>query len=120
MGNNKIGAMRVAFDYTDTSSFAIGQLPANAIVNDIKVHVSTPFNAGTNDYLDIGTADTAAKYANDVDLAGTGSRSVTLIGTGSVESATAPTTLYGIYVPSGSTPTEGAGEIVITYVYKED
>ena len=106
--------------YANTTGVAVGQLPPNAYITDIKVLVTTAFTAGGNDYVDIGDADTAAKFANDVNVASTGAPTVTATAYwGVVQSSSAPTTIYVVYVPAGSTPTAGAAKVVVEYAFSE-
>jgi hypothetical protein len=60
-------------DYTQTSSQTGGIVPANAYVTKVEVAVTTLFNGGGNDYLDIGISGGAADaYATDLDLSAAG------------------------------------------------
>lgn len=60
-------------DYTQTSSQTVGIIPANAYVTKVEVAVTTLFNGGGNDYLDIGYSGGAADaYAANLDLSAAG------------------------------------------------
>lgn len=117
---NDLKYLQKNFTYADTSSFTIGRLPPGAYIVAIKVHVITGFNAGSNDYLDIGKTGSAAYFANDINVASAGEASVTPLKNGEVQSSNDPTTVTGIYIPAGSAPTAGAGMITIEYAYDED
>lgn len=115
----RVGKLIKSFTYTDTSSFVIGALPPNSVITDVRVAVRTAFNAGSTDYLDIGTTTSAAAIVDNLDLATKGVITGTLATTANdALSASNSVTIKGIYVPSGSAPTAGVGEIVITYAQK--
>ena len=110
-----------AITYTDTTAVTIGYLPPNAYITDIQVLVTTAFTAGGNDYLDIGDATTADKYANDVVLSSTGAPTVTATAYwGVVASANNQTAIKAVYVPAGSTPGAGAAKVVVNYCFNEN
>lgn len=114
------GVLTKAITYANTTAFEVGKLPPNAFITDIKLIITTAFNAGGNDYVDVGTTGSANRYANDIAASSTGSASVTSTAYwGYVESATEPTTINAIYVPAGSTPTAGVGRVVVNYAFAE-
>jgi hypothetical protein len=104
-----------AITYTDTTAITVGYLPANAVISSIKVLVGTAFNAGGNDYIDIGNASVANQYADNVDVSSAGSATVTLQNVGAVISATLPTEIKAVYVPAGTSPSAGSGYVVVEY-----
>lgn len=60
-------------DYTQTASQTVGVIPASAYVTKVEVAVTTLFNGGGTDTLDIGISGAAADaYANNLDLATAG------------------------------------------------
>lgn len=109
--------------YTDTTSTWIGRLPPGAYVVDICPNVLTAFNAGGNDYLDIGTSTLATYWTDDIPVNTTGKKRTvtdfTFTNGGVVVSALNPTDVYAIYVPTGSSPTTGEVMITIYYAYDE-
>jgi hypothetical protein len=118
MARNKgVESLQYAFTYSDTTSFSIGWLPPNAYITDVKVLVQTTFTDGV---LDVGDATTANKYADDVDLDGTGSLSVTSTSSwGAVASTTDQTEIKGIVVATGTGLSQGAGKVVVEYTFNE-
>jgi len=110
------GILSKAIAYTDTTAINVGYLPPNSIITHVYVTVATAFDAGGNDYVDVGNADTANAYANDMDVSSTGRVDGTVAGTGEVVSASAATLIKAVYVPAGSTPTDGAGYVHVEYV----
>ena len=115
MSISNSGAISKIITFANTTSLSLGFLPPNSIITGIKVLVGTAFNAGGADVIDVGDDTTANKFANDVNVASTGSATVTLDNVGAVESSTASTEIKAIYVPAGSTPTAGSGYIVVEY-----
>jgi len=60
-------------DYTQTDSQTVGVIPANAYVVKVEVVVTTLFNGGGTDVLDIGYSGGAADaYVADLDLSAAG------------------------------------------------
>ena len=118
MARNKgIEALQVAFTYASTTSFSVGFLPPNAYITDIKVLIPTTFTDGV---LDIGDADTANLFANDVDLDTTGPATVTANATyGAVQSTTDQTEVKAIVVATGTGLSQGAGKVVVEYAFNE-
>jgi hypothetical protein len=113
--NNRIGYLQKTVAYTDTTSFEIGYLPPNGYITDIKVLVTTDFTAGV---LDVGDSTTANKYADDVSLNGTGSKSVTSTSSwGAVESTADQTLVKGIVVATGTGLAAGSAKVVVEYAY---
>jgi hypothetical protein len=101
--------------YTDTTAITVGNVPPNSIIVDIKVTVGTAFDAGGADYIDIGDSSTAAKFADNVNVASTGQATVTQLNNGAVLSAVASTPIKAIYVPAATSPTAGSGYVTIVY-----
>jgi len=109
--------LQVAFTFASTTSFHIGWLPPNAYVTDVKVLLPTTFSDGV---LDVGDASTAALLADDVDLNGTGARTVTSTSAwGDVQSTTDQTEIKGIVVFTSTAPAAGAGKVVVEYAFNE-
>ncbi len=103
--------------YGDTSSFHIGYLPPNAYITDIKCLVTTSFEGGV---LDVGDDTTANKYANDIDVDGTGSKTVTSTAFwGAVNSTADQTEIKGIIVAASTGLSQGAAKVVVEYAFNE-
>jgi hypothetical protein len=118
MADNRIGYLQYSAVSTDTSSTTIGFLPPGSYITDIKVLVTTAFDAGV--VIDIGDSSTANKYSNDVDPTSTGAATVTLTAqAGVVQSTSDQTQVTFIVVAGGSTLVGGAAKIVVEYAYTE-
>lgn len=103
----------------------VGVIPAGAqIVNIVSgVFVTTVFNAGTTNTLDIGTSATASLYATDLAL-GTKAfvpldEAATQTGVNSWYVA-ADTTITCSVKLSGTAATTGAGVVIIEYIPDND
>lgn len=106
--------------YTDTTAALIGQLPPNAYVTQIRALVTTAFNSGGADVVDVGISGTAAHFANDIDVSSTGSASVTLTAqAGVVQSDSDSTEVYATYIPAATAASTGAAKIVVEYAFNE-
>jgi hypothetical protein len=96
-------------DYGQTASQTVGIVPANAYVMDLEVVVTTLFNGGGTDTLDIGISGGAADgYANDLDLSTAGyiTSGVVFSALGSVGGA--DRTITCLYVDQNSDATTGS------------
>jgi hypothetical protein len=111
-----VGKLIKKITYADTSAVTVGALPPNCVIDSVNVAVITAFNAGGNDYLDIGTASAAAAIVNDHSLASKGSAAVTIASTvHDAFSASNSTIIKAVYVPAGSAATEGEADITINF-----
>ena len=103
--------------FASTSSFHIGWLPPQAYITNVQVFVTTDFSDGV---LDVGDADTAALFADDVSLHATGEKSVTSTAQwGAVQSTTDQTEVKGIVVFTSTAPAAGAARVVVSYAFNE-
>lgn len=108
------GYIQATIAYTDTTAKLIGTIPAGFYVSGIKVIVTEAFNDGDGNLLDIGTADTANYFANDIDITSLGQATVTEAKSGI--SMSTDTAVYATYIPSGSTATTGSAKVVVYIV----
>lgn len=102
------------------TALTVGKIPSGALI--LKplsgVHVTTVFNAGTNNFLDIGTSADDDLYGTDLSL--TTTNFVPLdenVGTYLVSADTTITATVGL---TGTAATTGAGEVVIAYIPDND
>ena len=58
---------RADIDFETVSPHTIGEIPVSGIITKVLIKVTTVFN-GTTPALDIGTSETANKYASSVDI----------------------------------------------------
>jgi hypothetical protein len=115
--SNRVGYLEKTIAYTDTTSVDVGYLPPNAYVTDVQVFVTTDFTDGV---LDVGITGTAAHYADDVSLNGTGKKTVTSTAQwGVIQDTSDQTNVTAIVVATGTGLAAGAAKLVVTYVYAD-
>jgi hypothetical protein len=113
--DNLKNAFSKSFVFGSASPLAVCTLPANAILEEIKVIIDTPFTGGiTPATLEVGIAGNTAKYVATTDInlaaaAGTIAK---------IENASIPvgTTEAIIGTYAQGTATAGAGRIIVKYV----
>lgn len=102
--------------YTDTTAKSLFTLPQGAVVTGIVVDVTTAFNDGGTDLLDIGITGTGAYYVNDLSVASVGQPAVTVVaGRLFATALTEPTVVTATYIPG--TPDASAGVATIAFRY---
>lgn len=105
-----------AADGTET---VIGTLPANSQIIDINVDVSTAFNAGTTNTMDLGDGTTSGLYADNLDVSSAGRvravSDVSQIGN-LVDIGTSDVALTATFNQSGSAATAGVAQVTVLYV----
>lgn len=114
----EIYVIEEAITYSSTTAFLVGQLPPNAYIVRIGIAVTTAFNGGNTDYVDVGTSGTPAQFANDIDVSSTGIASGTVLDA-AIQSAVDPTEVYATYIATATVATAGAGRVFVEYVFNE-
>lgn len=108
-----------SFDYTDTSAKTLFTLPAGAVPLDWWFDITTDFNAGTNNDLDIGAGADGDYFADAIAIGTQG-----LFRAGAANSVagtlgaqfTEDTDITVTYIPTGTTPTTGAANFFMVYM----
>ena len=114
MADVKKGALAKVITYANTSATLVGSIPPNSVMTEIKLMVSADFTAGV---VDIGSASSAAAYANDIAVTSAGKILGTMTAAAcAVRSAVGSTDIYAVYVPGSTAPAEGSATVVIEYV----
>jgi hypothetical protein len=99
----------------------LGVVPAGAIVVDAGVIVTTAFNSGTTDVLDIGTSGDTDGFATDLDLRTAGRIVADELATSNdLGPYATDTTLQGVLASTGTAATTGAGEIYVAFIPDND
>ena len=105
-----------AADGTET---VIGTLPANSQIVEIYVDVSTAFDAGTTNTLDLGDGSTADQYADALDVSSAGrlraTSDVSQIGN-LVDIGTSDVALTATFNQTGTAATAGTAQVTVLYV----
>lgn len=110
----------ITFADLDTT-VTLGVLPAGAIVDNAYVIVSTAFDSGTSDVLDIGTSGDGDGFATDLGLQTAGKIAADELATSDdLGPYASDTTLQATLVAAGTAATAGAGEIVVTFLPDND
>jgi hypothetical protein len=118
----RINAIQKEITYSDTTAAEIGKIPAGAYVYDIKVLVTTAFNNGGTDLLDIGTKADDDYFQANLDVSSTGSKTITLGAYalyGTVIDTDAQTTVTATYAGSATAATAGACKVIVFYAFNE-
>jgi hypothetical protein len=115
-GTQNVHFLRRLISYTDTGALELGTIPAGALI--LKplsgVQVTTVFNAGTTNVLDVGTTADDDLFGTDLAL---GSLAfVPLDEAIGGFYVTSDTTLTCTVAMSGTAATTGAAVVVIAYV----
>ena len=107
----------IAFGNTTDKSLSI-VIPANSQLVDIKILVTTAFDAGTTNTLDIGIVGDSDLYVDGaaVGTAGDAALGSTALVTNWSDIGTTDVKLAAKYIPSGTAATAGAARIVVSYV----
>jgi hypothetical protein len=97
----------------------VGTLPAGAVIYDAIVKVSTAFNAGTNNYINVGIVgdDDGIVDEGDLDLTAAEWQSSRR---GCDLTFTSDTPVYVTYDQSGTAATAGVAEIIVAYIPDND
>lgn len=102
--------------YTDTSAKTLCTLPADAVIHDIQVVITTQFDDTGTDVLDLGITGTAALFADDLNVAqaaGTWLDGLATLGT--QYKFAAATAVIATYTGQNSNATAGAADIYIYF-----
>lgn len=125
VGTNVANVGFVVMSQTDTITFANTTdkslsivIPANSQLVEIKVFVTTAFNAGTTNTMDIGIVGDSDLYVDNaaVGTAGDAALGVTALVTNWSDIGTTDLKLAAKYIQTGTAATAGAARIVVSYV----
>ncbi len=112
--------LRCAIDFSDgaTKLYTIGTIPAGAVVVRGEVVVTTVFNWGTNNLIDVGVAGTTNAYATIMSLTTNGVIVFDEMAaqSKSYPSATVDTVIQAQMQCTGTAATTGHGFIIVEYV----
>lgn len=117
-GYQNIQYIRKDFTFADNGKvLKVGTLPAGAVIAKAisGVNISTVFNAGTGNVLDVGTSADDDLYGTDIALGTAGliplDEAVSLF-------VAADTAITATVVLTGTAATTGVGQVVIAYYLK--
>jgi hypothetical protein len=108
-------AQHATLAYTDTTAKDLFTLPAGAQIVGFVVNVTTEFNGDTSNVLAIGDDTTVDRFVADYDC-GTGAAGMALAASVDEAALSSATTIKGVYVPGGGTPSAGAATLTCLYI----
>jgi len=117
-GDQTVNYLRAPIDFSlgYTGTKTIGTIPAGCVVLRTYILVTTAFNNGSTNTMNIGTSATAASYASAVALGTAG-----VIGGGSalatsvLANPTSDTAVIATMASTGSAASAGAGIVIVEY-----
>lgn len=116
---NQVHYWKKTITYTD-SSVNVGYVPAGATIVRACAVVTTAFNAGTNNNIDIGNANSgqSAVYASALNGTSVGVKINTTLATAAAAqiNVAADTLITAAYTSSGTAATTGSALVVVEYV----
>lgn len=121
--DQKVHTMRkgVAFaDLTSGTAVTIGKLPSGAIIDDAYVVVTTAFDSGTSDLMDMGTSGDPNGFMSAVSVASVGKKSADDLATSDDLVLSADTDVSVTWTGAGAAATAGAFEAVVKFIVDND
>lgn len=115
------GAVAVKFaqvTYQNTTPKRLFSLPAGAEIVGWLTNVSTLFNAGSGNLLDIGDGATGNRFADNLNVGSVGQLVTGYADDELFVPMTGEVDVYATYVPSGTTPSAGAAVVACFYVVR--
>ena len=107
-------------DLTSGTAVTIGTLPAGAVVTDAYAVVTTAFNSGTSDLLDMGTSGDPNGFMTAVSIASVGKKAADELATSDDLSLSAATDVSATWTGAGAAATTGAMELIVEFVVDND
>ena len=115
-----VKCLRVNVDFADTSNstklYTLGTIPANAVVLRGEVVVSTAFNYGTNNLMDIGVAGTTNNFSASLSLTTIGVITFASMATATKIFSTSDVVIQAQMQCTGTAATAGHCIVVLEYV----
>lgn len=106
----------IAFSDGATAVVTVGRLPAKALVINAGVVVTTAFNAGTGNVLDIGTTADPDGFATDIALGTIGRIAGDEFATSDDLYSTGETDITATLALTGTAATAGAGIVFVEFI----
>ncbi len=115
---DQVHYLSLPISYLDgaTKVYTVGIIPAGALVIRGGVCVTTAFNAGTGNVIDIGTSADDDGFATDLALGTIGVINADEMATTNDAYVTTDTTITATLALTGTAPTAGAGFAWIEYI----
>ena len=118
MGYDVVQHLTKSISYLDglTGAVTVGKLPPKAIVTDVWAVVTTAFNAGSTNSIDIGTSGDTNGFATGLSTTAAGRIAADEMATSDDLYSTSEVTVVATHVGTGTAATTGAGFVVVQYV----
>ncbi len=107
---------RRRINFSETGTITIGTIPAGAVIINAGVVVTTAFNAGTTNTLDIGTSGDTDGFATALALGTIGRIVADEMATSNDLYSTSEVTLQCVVTLSGTAATAGEGFVYVEYI----
>lgn len=106
--------------FNDTTAATVVTLPENSQILDFVVDVTTAFDAGTTNTIDVGTAADPDAFVDGVDVSSTGRilGSATAAVLPNYAASTSRVEVQAAFASTGAAATAGAATITVTYVVR--
>lgn len=114
--------IRKGISYADgiTASVSIGLIPSGALVIDAGIAVTTTYNWGTNNLLNMGTPGDTDGFATSLSLATKGLIKWDELATSDDVVMTADTWATITYICTGTAATQGVAEAFVAFILDND
>lgn len=119
---SQVHYLRKAIAFSDGASavVTVGIIPAGAVVINAGVVVTTAFNAGSGNVLDIGTSADDDGFATDLALGTIGRIAADELATSNDLYVTSDTTIIATLALTGTAATAGAGIVFVEFLVDND
>ena len=107
-------------DLVSGTAVVVGALPAGALVYDAFAQVTTAFDSGTSDVLDIGTADDPDGFATDLAISAVGRLAADELASSDDLVMAADTDIHMTWTGAGTAATEGTVTVVVLFAVDND
>jgi hypothetical protein len=118
-GDQTINYLRTPIDFSlgYTGTKTVGTVPGGCVILRAYIVVTTAFNNGSTNTMNIGTSGTAASYASGVALGTAGViGGGTAMATSVLATPAADTAIIATMASTGTAATAGAGIVVVEYL----
>jgi hypothetical protein len=99
-----------------TGAVTVGKLPPKAVVTDVWAVVTTAFNAGSTNSIDIGTSGDTNGFATGISTTAAGRIAADEMAANDDVYSTSESTIVATHVQTGTAATAGEGFVVVQYV----
>jgi hypothetical protein len=108
--------------FEDTTATTLFTLPENSQILEFTVDVTTAFDAGTTNVVDVGTAADPDAYVDNADVSSAGRilGSATATVLPNYAASTSRVEVQALYTPSGTAATAGAASVTVEYVVRTE